>query len=558
MGVITYNGKSSSDFGIIVEHYPSYDIPEKDYDVVHVPGRNGDILIDKGSYQNVNRTYDLAVGSYEDDTYISLVRNLISWLCSSKGYTRLSDSYEPDCYRMAVYKDANTIENILNKAGRASITFDCKPQRFLLTGDVPVTFTAAGTISNPTLFDSKPIITITGSGYGTLIIGDASNPNNVCKVTLLDYSIADSVGIVRVRIDGEQFMAEVGDDPEDSYEFICTGNRCSGTVTSTSENPITIDDMGTEENTAKFIEKVGTNALETYNFIFTPELKGAAIYDSSSLNNIDTSEAELPSENEVEELWYCTRISSVITGYSGLQTGDVLFTNIDRFSDSARQYLENETSLGAITCTFKYNSTDEAWLFYPGGIAVNLSDFGLELAEGLTLDNNDSFDVTVTSYWKTDNMSEGEVNYPKGIKCNGLANFNDSILVFFYPEYWTLSGFKVQPSDYGINITGQAIEGDSISVKVNAIWELEETEVNIGDYGIVEYGTPEVNDTIEVLTSGSVTIDSEQKDCYSGEKNKNYDVEFQNGFPEIPSGEVAISFTGGIEEVEVVPKWWTI
>ena len=62
MGVITFNGIASDKLDIQVEHPPGYETPKKDYEIVHVPGRNGDVYIDKGSYQNVSRTYDIAMG----------------------------------------------------------------------------------------------------------------------------------------------------------------------------------------------------------------------------------------------------------------------------------------------------------------------------------------------------------------------------------------------------------------------------------------------------------------------------------------------------------------
>ena len=61
MGVIIYNGISSEEFAIQVEHPPGYETPEKDYEVTHIPGRNGDIYVDKGSYKNASRSYDICL-----------------------------------------------------------------------------------------------------------------------------------------------------------------------------------------------------------------------------------------------------------------------------------------------------------------------------------------------------------------------------------------------------------------------------------------------------------------------------------------------------------------
>lgn len=185
MGIIIFNGISSWDYHIQVEHPPGYVTPERDYDSVHVPGRNGDVLFDRGSFQNVTRTYEIAVGSLYYK-YTQMANGISEWLNSVSGYAKLEDSYEPEYYRLAAYQGPIEIENILNHAGRAEISFNCKPQRFLKVGDTSTTFTS-GTVTkfrNPTKFDSLPIITVRGSGSGTLTIG-----KYVVKISSINSSI---------------------------------------------------------------------------------------------------------------------------------------------------------------------------------------------------------------------------------------------------------------------------------------------------------------------------------------------------------------------------------
>lgn len=159
MGVIMFNNQSSHDLGIKIERFPNYETPEKDYDVIHVPGRNGDVIIDKGTFLNVPRRYQISVATTGNDFY-KVINPIAEWLHSSSGYARLEDSYEPDYYRLAVYRESNSIENIFDDAGRATISFDCKPQRFLKSGDIPVAFYENGSLRNPTNFSSFPIISL--------------------------------------------------------------------------------------------------------------------------------------------------------------------------------------------------------------------------------------------------------------------------------------------------------------------------------------------------------------------------------------------------------------
>ena len=170
MGIVMFNGTSSQDLHALVQTAPEYEFPEKDYSVTHVEGRNGDIVIDTGSWQNVSRTYNLAIDTRKI-SYAEVASKLVQWLHSASGYARLEDSYEPDFYRMAMYKDSGSISNIYSKAGQIEISFDCKPQRYLKSGEVSDLFTSNTEYRNPTDFPSKPKIVIHGSGSGTVKIG---------------------------------------------------------------------------------------------------------------------------------------------------------------------------------------------------------------------------------------------------------------------------------------------------------------------------------------------------------------------------------------------------
>ena len=173
MGIIKYNGISTDEVGIVVETPPNYEIPERNYEIISVPGRNGDIVIDLNSYKNVVREYDIAIGE-EDGDFSVLSSKIANWLYSGHGYLRLEDSYLPEYYMMAAVIAPNNIVNILQQAGRATIQFNRKPQRFLKSGDRPIIITKQTTLFNPTQFDSKPIIIVNGAGTGVVNIGKYS------------------------------------------------------------------------------------------------------------------------------------------------------------------------------------------------------------------------------------------------------------------------------------------------------------------------------------------------------------------------------------------------
>lgn len=173
MGEVIYNGRSSKDYGIEVETFPSYQTPKRSYEKVHVPGRNGDLIIDSGCWENVARSYLIAIGSYEIPYHI--LGNLVSeWLHTTTTYARLEDSYEPEYFRLAVYLNETSMTNIYNKGSEVNIDFDCKPQRFLKTGEVPIILESGGPsiIQNPTIFSSLPELHVYGTDEGSITVGD--------------------------------------------------------------------------------------------------------------------------------------------------------------------------------------------------------------------------------------------------------------------------------------------------------------------------------------------------------------------------------------------------
>lgn len=185
MGVIIFNNKSSADCRIQVAHPPGYAYPERDYTITHIPGRNGDIIQDNGCYKNVERTYEVSFDAPNEDfaTYANAVS---AWLHSTTGYARLEDSYEPNYYRMATYQESNIFENLYNQAGTATIVFECKPQRFLKTGDNAIAIQNSLTIMNPTGFEAYPLFKVTGTS-GVLTV----NGNSITFASIDDFVILD-------------------------------------------------------------------------------------------------------------------------------------------------------------------------------------------------------------------------------------------------------------------------------------------------------------------------------------------------------------------------------
>lgn len=168
----TFDGVDSKDFGVYISDTGAFNAPERDVEMIEIPGRNGAYALDKGRFNNIEVTYNAFVATDSESDYISGINALRNALCSRKGYCRLEDEFNPNEYRMAVYKSGLKVSSISDQSGEFTITFDCQPQRFLKSGETAVTVASGGTITNPTLFDAHPLLSAYVDDAATLNIGD--------------------------------------------------------------------------------------------------------------------------------------------------------------------------------------------------------------------------------------------------------------------------------------------------------------------------------------------------------------------------------------------------
>ena len=168
----SFGGRSSEKFGVRVERYPRREIPRRKMQTFSIAGRNGDLHAIEDAWENYTQPYE--VYFHGEKPSPELAHEIAAWLMGVSGYQRLQDTYDPQYYRMAIFRGPMDIENIMNRYGRCTILFDCAPQSFLLSGQEPVTFRGPGTLHNGTSFASLPCVTVYGNGPGAVTVGTAT------------------------------------------------------------------------------------------------------------------------------------------------------------------------------------------------------------------------------------------------------------------------------------------------------------------------------------------------------------------------------------------------
>ena len=167
---LTFGDINSKDYGVYIEGQSAFNAPQRDVELIEIPGRNGAYVHDMGRYSNIEVTYPAGLFGHSESEFAEKISNFRNAICSKKGYQKLTDDYNPDEYRMGVYSSGLDVKPAILRAGEFDLKFNCKPQRFLTSGDVPVSLDSGDTLTNPTLFESKPLIEC--KGYGDIHLGD--------------------------------------------------------------------------------------------------------------------------------------------------------------------------------------------------------------------------------------------------------------------------------------------------------------------------------------------------------------------------------------------------
>lgn len=161
---LTFDGVNSKDYGVYITGAGVFSSPERDVELVSIPGRNGAFAVDRGRFSNIQVTYPAGVFGVDPAGFADAISDFRNALGSRVGYCRLEDDYNPDEYREAVFKAGLNVDAASLEAGEFEITFECKPQRFLKSGEDPQSVSSGGTITNPTLFDARPVLQVWGYG----------------------------------------------------------------------------------------------------------------------------------------------------------------------------------------------------------------------------------------------------------------------------------------------------------------------------------------------------------------------------------------------------------
>ena len=214
----TFDGESSADYDVYLTGVGVFDSPERDVEMIEILGRNGNFALDRGRFRNVSVKYKIGMYDLNESNFATKVSAFRNWLCSKVGYVRLSDDYNPNEYRMAVYASGFELKHDFLIAGEAEITFDCKPQRWLTSGETATAVTSGGTLTNPTLFEASPLLEVVGYGNININGAEISVENVLIGDVLLVSQRTETTTVTEISFEGN--LLDVGNNlTVDHVEF---------------------------------------------------------------------------------------------------------------------------------------------------------------------------------------------------------------------------------------------------------------------------------------------------------------------------------------------------
>lgn len=173
----TFNGVRAADYGIYVTDVNVFNSAARDVEYIQIPGRDGAFALDRGRFQNISVVYKCAMTQDTDEDFATAISEFRNAIASTKGYKRLEDDIHTDEYRMGVFSKGLEAPTLNTKTATFDVEFNCQPQRFLKSGETAVSVASGGTITNPTLFESHPLLHLWG--YGNIgINGEQLSINN--------------------------------------------------------------------------------------------------------------------------------------------------------------------------------------------------------------------------------------------------------------------------------------------------------------------------------------------------------------------------------------------
>ena len=542
----TFGPYDSRDFGIYITGSGTFDAPEKAYDTVLVPGRNGALILPENRLDNVDLTYPAYI-YVNFDQQIAAMRSAFLGL---DGYQILTDSYHPNEYRLAYFAGGTEVDPTRKlDAGRFNIEFNCKPQRYLFDGDQPRTVgdwtgiqttTAEGSVVS---FESDGLLGIKDLKVDiTPVQNGTPTPQNPVAITGWTGANVTVVGRNRFNLSAVE-------------KFVYSGNHNYGSAS-------IVDGILSIPYT------IGANGGICIDQLLP--FKTGDVISLSFDAYLEGSSTDLRIAYGFRNAAASADATTNVTNAIGVKNAWTHFEKSFTLNANALNGVNVLIDAWATGNTLKVKNIQVE----PGSTATTYEPY-----QGTTYPI--SFSTAGTVYGGTLDVTTGVLKArPYYASYSGQTLVGPWVSSKDVYAAGTTPTSGAQVVDLGGAETSYSLTGVSVSVLdgINNIWA-DTGDVTV-EYGadpnklanptqqtarplirVFGYGTLTVGSDVITIASNNydhIDIDAEIMDCFCGSTNCNSLVSFStHEFPVLPPGVTTITYSGNITKVQVEPRWWT-
>jgi len=179
----TFKNIDSSNY-LIVNKLPPIFKAERDMELIPVPGRDGFLTSDLGSYKSIIKTVECTIRDLSNIDYIC------GWL---DGGGEVIFSNEPTKIYKATIKNQIQFSKVIREFHSFIIQFECQPHKYSVSNDMITLTTSPIAVNNSGLSNTKPVIKVYGTGSINITINSkVVRLTNVVGYITIDSDIMDA------------------------------------------------------------------------------------------------------------------------------------------------------------------------------------------------------------------------------------------------------------------------------------------------------------------------------------------------------------------------------
>lgn len=227
-GEIYFNGNNSLSLNLYLENYPSIPITNEDYEEIPVEGRNGNLIVNKGTYPDKNIPFTFTILSPQIDIDFE---KIYDWFTEIEDNRLIFGRYDR-CYRVKKVIFGN-IQKEFRTIGEFDVTFLCESFTQDLDSEIHEITTNGFKFYYAGNAPGDNLIKVYGNGNIQLTInGETMRINNVSDYVEIDSNLLqvrnqdgtskddDSLGDFILFTKGENIISYTGTVTKIVIEYI--------------------------------------------------------------------------------------------------------------------------------------------------------------------------------------------------------------------------------------------------------------------------------------------------------------------------------------------------